>query len=83
MALGPCHECGQQVSDQATACPRCGAPTEAQAQRQRFWVDVRVFLIIGLLLAAFVGGGLYLKHRENQKAERQHCEFMKSLGDAC
>jgi len=26
MALQPCHECGQQVSSQASACPSCGAP---------------------------------------------------------
>lgn len=26
MALMPCFECGQQVSDTAAACPKCGAP---------------------------------------------------------
>jgi hypothetical protein len=26
MALAPCRECGAQVSTQAAACPRCGAP---------------------------------------------------------
>ena len=26
MAHQPCHECGQQVSSQASACPSCGAP---------------------------------------------------------
>jgi len=25
MALKKCHECGQQVSTSAKACPRCGA----------------------------------------------------------
>lgn len=27
MGLTPCGECGNQVSDLATSCPRCGAPT--------------------------------------------------------
>jgi hypothetical protein len=29
MALSPCRECGADVSDQARACPRCGAPQPA------------------------------------------------------
>ena|ERR1043166_631298 len=31
MALLPCPECGQKVSDQATACPSCGHPLEGRA----------------------------------------------------
>ncbi len=30
MSLISCAECGNVVSDKATACPRCGAPVEAQ-----------------------------------------------------
>ena len=26
MALISCYECGKQISDQAKACPNCGAP---------------------------------------------------------
>ena len=28
MALIPCHECGKEISDQAEACPHCGAPVK-------------------------------------------------------
>ena len=28
MALIKCKECGAQISDQATTCPKCGAPVE-------------------------------------------------------
>lgn len=28
MALIQCRECGKQVSDQASACPQCGAPVQ-------------------------------------------------------
>jgi hypothetical protein len=29
MSLGTCRECGGEVSDEARACPRCGAPQPA------------------------------------------------------
>lgn len=29
MSLATCRECGAEVSDQALACPRCGAPRPA------------------------------------------------------
>jgi predicted RNA-binding Zn-ribbon protein involved in translation (DUF1610 family) len=32
MALTPCTECGKDISDKATACPHCGAPTAAPQQ---------------------------------------------------
>lgn len=37
MALKPCRECGQQVSEEAAACPHCGvtAPTR---ERTKEWV---------------------------------------------
>ena len=28
MALIACHECGKEISDQAEACPHCGAPVK-------------------------------------------------------
>jgi len=28
MPLIKCQECGKEISDQATACPNCGAPTK-------------------------------------------------------
>lgn len=35
MALVKCHECENLVSDQAGACPKCGAPVIARIRRQR------------------------------------------------
>jgi hypothetical protein len=31
MPLKPCRECGREVSDQAVACPNCGAPLPSRA----------------------------------------------------
>ncbi len=37
MALIDCNECGNQISDSAAACPRCGAPVMRQpAEHQEF-----------------------------------------------
>ena len=35
MPLIKCQECGKEISDQATACPNCGAPTKCGAKRQK------------------------------------------------
>jgi uncharacterized paraquat-inducible protein A len=35
MSLIKCHECSNQVSDHATACPKCGAPVIARIRRRR------------------------------------------------
>jgi|ERR1035441_1286545 hypothetical protein len=34
MALISCHECGNQVSDNARACPKCGAPVIMRIRRE-------------------------------------------------
>lgn len=33
MALIKCKECGDQVSDKAASCPKCGAPVAKKKQR--------------------------------------------------
>jgi hypothetical protein len=35
MALIPCYECEKEISDQAPACPHCGAPKEALPPQTR------------------------------------------------
>jgi hypothetical protein len=34
--MKPCRECGREVSEQAFACPGCGAPRPARAQLDGF-----------------------------------------------
>lgn len=54
MALVPCRECKQQVSDQARLCPRCGARL-----RKRPTTAIAVVVSIGLLsIAVFWAFGL-------------------------
>ena len=57
MALHPCTECQQDVSDKAVACPHCGAPTRASttsAGARR----TRLFILAGAVLAALAIGGV-------------------------
>lgn len=35
MSLGPCRECGKEVSGEATTCPGCGAPDPYDAPDAR------------------------------------------------
>lgn len=57
MALAPCRECGETVSNAAGACPHCGIrhPDATQAGRAK---TASVALVIGI--AAVVLLGLYL-----------------------
>ncbi len=41
MALIPCPECRERVSDRAPTCPRCGYPIRPQAVRPSYGVDYR------------------------------------------
>lgn len=36
MSLVQCKDCGAMVSDQASACPKCGAPIEPAANGQQY-----------------------------------------------
>jgi uncharacterized membrane protein YvbJ len=56
MALISCYECGTQVSTDAAACPKCGAPnknsnqiSEKQPARTR-----PIFKVLAVLLAGFI-----------------------------
>ncbi|HET6764727.1 MAG TPA: protein kinase, partial [Longimicrobiaceae bacterium] len=55
--LVPCAECGQLVSRQASACPRCGAPLK---RRRRRGGAIAAF-VVGSLLA---GGGVFALERQ-------------------
>lgn len=60
MALITCNECDRMASDQAAACPHCGAPIAKQtatAQTQRVFVtnrSVGFWLGLGIFLVPFI-----------------------------
>ncbi len=50
MALIICHECGAQISDHASTCPKCGAPVLATIQRRQKAVLIQFAIMAGLAL---------------------------------
>ena len=73
MALVGCAECGNQVSDKATSCPKCGAPLAAQLhaasdpQNALLFADPRSGQTVSLENAAawtLLFGPLYFAKRE-------------------
>jgi len=51
MALIQCSECGQQVSDKATLCPKCGAPLMGVPISQSSDNDKEVFVKLGYVFS--------------------------------
>jgi len=58
MALIYCSECGNQVSDKAASCPKCGAPLsgEAISNQQPLMVTPPKSRSLAIVLALFLGG---------------------------
>ena len=58
MALVNCRECGKQISDQAAACPNCGAPVSGRSQPATTPVVVTALKSrsAAVLLAMLLGG---------------------------
>lgn len=46
MALVPCKFCGEMISDQATTCPKCGAPVEQVARPTADTTKVDMFITV-------------------------------------
>ena len=57
MALIKCHECSNQISDQAATCPHCGAPPKKQAPRlvDEFKKPVKAKNIVAAAIVILVG----------------------------
>jgi len=61
MALIKCQECGQEISDEVVACPKCGYPLKTETKKPWLtfettpttWKDViaiLIFCLFGVLL---------------------------------
>lgn len=57
MAIKPCKECGNQISDKAESCPQCGAKQRKKTSWIAWVVGIFVvFLIIGAIADGGSGG---------------------------
>ena len=52
MAMDVCRDCGQSVSDEAKACPHCGArkPSKRKFEAEQRTRGIGCLLFLGLLL---------------------------------
>lgn len=55
MAIVKCRECGADVSDEAAACPKCGAKPHMTAGARVFWVLAALFVLVFLAYKATTG----------------------------
>lgn len=58
MAMTKCAECGKEISDQAVACPGCGAPVQGVAPVARAGAKYEAtgFVLISIGLVAMLAG---------------------------
>jgi len=61
--MKPCRECQREVSDQAMACPACGAPFPARAKWDGYGFEYRSTAAIGSLPLLHVS----FKYRPNRR----------------
>lgn len=81
MALIACSECGNEVSTQASACPKCGA----KVPRTRWWLWVPLGLLAAIFLIGLVSGPkdtVELAQMETERCMRNQGggEWRASLG---
>lgn len=61
MALVQCPECNREVSDQATACPKCGHPLrESSGGNRLLYFAVGIILLILCLRVSILLGLVFL-----------------------
>lgn len=55
MALIKCEECGNEISDKAKVCPKCGVNTKnKQIDKKKLWKLLIAVLIIGITIVLIV-----------------------------
>ena len=77
MALIKCNECGHEVSDKASACPKCGCPIDNVGIIQGEIIDAepkkrkgRIWALVVALLCLIGGGGFFAySHWGNKNCE--------------
>lgn len=69
MSMVKCRECGKEISDQAVACPNCGAPLNGNPEKARQFSDKVQNIenrrkkksrgcLITIIIFFFIGGGI-------------------------
>lgn len=86
MALIKCEECGHEVSDKASACPKCGCPTGSQSNGSnvnsknsgRKWITIILAVIAFISIVAISFYALKEKTESVKKTEMFNTETLSS-----
>lgn len=78
MTMIECRECKQAVSDEAKACPHCGADPRAKKPVASWSLRLLAALVIAVLL--FVVSGYYVGKRSSDDAINRASARMAELG---
>lgn len=88
MALINCFECGREISDQATACPHCGAPRAAKEAGKPKPTPTEIFQgSLGLVFLVFLGWLFFwpsdntVKQESAQAEKKCKADDLQCLGD--
>ncbi len=52
MALVACKECGNEISDKAKSCPKCGAKNKKKSSFGKFWLVIFGLVLFGQIIGA-------------------------------
>lgn len=77
MSLIKCHECGADISSNASRCPKCGSRTITSTKRRnRTWIIIASIIVI---IAASIAIYSYYEHQQRLKVlEKQNEQFFNS-----
>lgn len=78
MTMIECRECKQAVSDEAKACPHCGADPRAKKPASSWGLRLLGALVVAVLL--FVVSGYYVGKRSSDDAINRASARMAELG---
>ncbi|HAS1069227.1 TPA: zinc-ribbon domain-containing protein [Enterobacter cloacae] len=72
MALIKCNECGEQVSNKAASCPKCGAPIAKKNRGPSGCMMVFFVIIAAFLIVSFLGDDGNKNKSQIQEGNRPH-----------
>lgn len=82
MALIKCSECGKEISDQATVCPNCGAPTHVETkatetpkkpkkEKKKGSCLGAILIVVGVLILIGILGSAFSSNDKVEKVDTE------------
>lgn len=68
MTLIKCHECGTDVSTEAAACPKCGAPVKKTVSAKKMTGQESTQVVLGLVVVIGISWWIFGSSSDNKPA---------------